>query len=95
MDLRDELPDASLPEEPFPLPVPHRVDAIPRAQRAWDASAVVLPDAAADAIVPAPVVAPNAEKLVAPVPAVPASTAVALPALAEAPCTPGAGRSAA
>ncbi len=95
MDLQDELPDASLPEEPFPLPVPHRADAIPRAQRALDASAAVLPDAAADGVVPAPVVAPNAEKSAAPVQAVQASTAVALPALAEAPCTPGAGPSAA
>ena len=94
-DLQDELPDASLPAAPFPLPDPRRVDAIPRAQRGWDASAAVLPDEAADAVVPAPVVAPNAEKLAAPVPVVPASTAVALPAAAEAPCTPGAGPSAA
>jgi len=95
MDLRDELPDALLQEEPFPLPVLHRADAILRAQRAWDASAAVLLDAAADAALPAPVVEPNAEKLAAPVRAVQASTAVAHPAPAEAPCTPGVGPSAA
>jgi hypothetical protein len=95
MDLPDELLDASLPEEPFPLPVPHRVDAIPRAQRVWDALAAVPPDAAAGALVPAPTVVRYAEKLAAQAQAVQASTAVALPARAEAPCTPGAGPSAA
>ncbi len=95
MDLRDELLGASLPGEPFLLPVLHRADAIPRAQRVLDASAGVLPDAAVDAALPAPAVAPNAEKLAAPVQAVQASTAVALPAPAEALCTPGADPSAA
>jgi hypothetical protein len=95
MDLRDELPDESLPAEPFPLPDLHQVDAIPRAQRAWDALAAVPPDAAADAIVPVSAVVPYAEKLAAQAQAVPASTAVALPAPAEAPCIPGAGQSAA
>ena len=95
MDLRDELPDASLPGAPFPLPVLHLADAIPRAQRVWDALAAVPPDAAADALVPAPTVVRYAEKLVAQAQAVQASTAVGLPARAEAPCTPGAGPSAA
>jgi hypothetical protein len=95
MGLRDELPDASLPAEPFPLPVLHRADAIPRAQRAWDALAAVPRDAAAGAELPAPVAAPNAEKLAVLVPAFQASTAAALPAPAEAPYTPGAGPSAA
>ncbi len=95
MDLQDELPDGSLPEEPFPRPDLHRVDAIPRAQRVWDALAAVPPDAAADAVVPAPTVVRYAEKLAAQAQAVQASTAVALPARAEAPCTPGAGPSAA
>jgi hypothetical protein len=95
MDLQDELPDESLPEEPFPLPDLHRADAILRAQRVWDASAAVPPDAAAGAALPAQVVAPNAERLAALVQAVQESSAVALPAPAEAPCTPGAGPSAA
>jgi hypothetical protein len=95
MGLQDELPGESLPAEPFPLPDLHRVDAIPRAQRVWDASAAVPPDAAADAIVPVPAVVPYAEKLAAQAQAVQASTAVAPPAPAEAPCTPGAGQSAA
>jgi len=71
------------------------VDAIPQAQRVWGALAGVLPDAAADALVPALTVAPSAEKLAAPVQAVQASTVAALPAPAEAPYTPGAGPSAA
>jgi hypothetical protein len=95
MDLRDGLPDVSRPEEPFPLPALHRADAIPQAQRVWDASAAVPPDAAADALVPVPAVVPYAEKLAAQARAVQALTAVALPAPAEAPCTPGAGPSAA
>jgi hypothetical protein len=95
MDLQDELLDASLLAEPFPLPDLHRVDAIPQAQLALDASAAVPRDAAADAVVPVPAVAPYAEKLAAQAQAVPALTAVALPAPAEAPCTPDAGQSAA
>jgi hypothetical protein len=95
MDLPDELPDALLPAEPFPRPVRHRVDAIPPAPLGLDASAAVPPDAAADALVPVPAVVRYAEKLAAQAPAVQALTAVALPAPAEAPCTPGAGPSAA
>jgi hypothetical protein len=95
MDLQDELPDASLPAEPFPLPDPHRADAIPPAQRASDASAAAPPDAAADAVAPVPTVVPYVEKLAVQAQAVQALTEVALPALAEAPCTPGAGQSAA
>ena len=95
MDLPDELPDASLPAEPFPLPVPHPAVAIPRAQPASDASAAVPPDAAPDAVVPVPAVVRYAEKLAAQAQAVQALTAVALPAPAEAPCKPDAGQSAA
>jgi hypothetical protein len=64
-----------------------------------DASAAVHPDEAADAIL-ALADAPYAEKLAAPAQGVQASVAKlhparALPAEAEAPCIPGAGRSAA
>jgi len=64
-----------------------------------DASAAVHPDEAADATLALAAV-PNAEKLAALAPAVPARIAKsrpprALPAQAEAPYTPGAGRSAA
>jgi hypothetical protein len=95
MDLRDELLDASLPAEPFPLLGLHPADAIPRALLASDASAAVLPVEAADETVPAPAAVPYAEKLAAPAQAVQALTAVALPAEARVPCIPDADRFAA
>jgi hypothetical protein len=83
----DALPDARGLAAPFPLPDLHRVDAIPPAPHASDASAAVLLDAAADAALPPhPALAdvPCAEKLVVPAPdalapLVPAPTAEALP----------------
>jgi len=65
-----------------------------------DASVAVHPDEAVDAPIPALAAAPCAEKLAAPAQVVQASdaklhSAEALPAQPEAPCTPGADRSAA
>ena len=94
-ELQDGFPDASVPEVAAFLPVQHPEVAIPLGPRAWDASAAVHPGEALDAVILALVAAPYAEKLVAPEPAVPALAVVALPPLAEAPCTPDAGRSAA
>jgi len=60
----------------------------------------VHPDEAADAVIPALAAVPCAEKLAVPAPVVPAPgakrrSAQVVPAEAEAPCIPGAGRSAA
>jgi hypothetical protein len=97
--LLDGLPDAMVPEAPFPLPAPRQADAIPPAQRASDASVAVHPDEAMDAIVPVPAVSLYVEKSavrerVVPVPDA-AHLVQALPAEAPVPCTPDAGRSAA
>jgi len=88
-----------VPAAAAPLPDLHPADAIPLAPLASDASVAVHPDEAADAI-PALAAVPCAEKLAAPVQVVPEPTAKlppaqVLPAEAEAPCIPGAGRSAA
>jgi hypothetical protein len=76
------------------------VDGIPPAQLAWDASAAVHPDEAADALIPELAAVVCAEKLAVPAQVVPAldeklHPAQALLAQPEAPCIPGAGRSAA
>jgi len=73
---------------------------IPPVQLASDASAVVRPDEAVDAPIPELAAAPCAEKLAAPAQVVQASDAKqylaqALLAQPEAPCIPGADRSAA
>lgn len=79
MELPDALLDAPVPEEPFPLPDLHQVDAIPQAPHASDASAVVRPDEAADAALPALADAPYAEKWADPVPDALVRSAEALP----------------
>jgi hypothetical protein len=97
MELLDGFPAALVPEAPFPLPDLRPADAIPRAQRASDASAAVPPDEAADAPLPALADAPSVGKLAALEPAVPAQMRISqfLPAQALALCTQGADRSAA
>ena len=92
--------DASVPAAAAFLPDLHPAGAILQAPPAWDAWAAVLPDAAADAALPALAAVLCVEKLAAPAPDVLAPTVEALPprvlpAEAEALCTPGAGRSAA
>jgi len=99
-DHPDGFPDASVPAAAIPLPDLLPADAIPPAPLASDASAAVLPDAAEAAPIPALAAAPCAEKLAALAQAVQASDAKlhlaqALLAQAEAPCIPGADRSAA
>jgi hypothetical protein len=94
------LPDASVPEEPFPLPGPLPADAILPAQRASDASDAVPPDEARGVALPALADERYAEKLAGPAQAVPepdAKSRQATPLLAEAaePCTPDADQSAA
>ena len=97
----DGFPGALVPAEALlPLPDLHPADAIPPAQLASDASAVVHPDEAVDAPFPELAAVPCAEKLAAPAQVVPASDATphsakALPEQPEAPCIPGADRSAA
>jgi hypothetical protein len=78
------LLDALVLEAPFPLPDPHRADAIRLAQRASDALDAVLPDVAADAIVPALGAVRYAGKLVAPAQAAQAQAAKARPLPAQA-----------
>jgi len=99
-DHPDGFPDASVPAAAIPLPDLLPVDAIPPAPLASDASAAVLPDEAEAAPIPALAAAPCAEKLAAPAQVVQASdakqySAQALLAQPEAPCIPGADRSAA
>jgi hypothetical protein len=99
-DHPDGFPDASAPAEEAPLRDLRPADAIPQAQLASDASAAVHPDEAADAPILALAAVVCAEKLVVPAQVVPALDAKlhptqALPAQPEAPCIPGAGRSAA
>jgi hypothetical protein len=84
MALPDELPGAPVPEAPLPLLDPRPKDAIPRATRASDASAVVRPDEAEAAELPALADAPYAERLAALVPAVPARAAMLFPRLERA-----------
>jgi hypothetical protein len=99
-DHPDGFPDASVPAAAIPLPDLLPADAIPPAQLASDASAAVHPDEAADALFPALAAVPCAEKLAALAQGVPAldaqlHSAQTLPAQPEAPCIPGADRSAA
>jgi hypothetical protein len=97
----DGFPGASVPAEALlPLPDLHPADAIPQARLAWDASVDVHPDEAVDALIPALAAARCAEKLAARAQVVPASDATphsakALLGQPEAPCIPGADRSAA
>ncbi len=81
MELPDALPDATVPEVPFPLPALHLTDAIPPAQPASDASDAVPPDEAADAVLPALAAAMYVEKLAVPALDVPAPDAKSHPAL--------------
>ena len=96
-ELRDGFPDALVPEA---APVQLPSDAFQWETGASDASAGVLLDAAAAAIVPALQDAPYAEKLAAPEPAVPARAAKVRPdqlppAAAKALCIPDGAPSAA
>jgi hypothetical protein len=96
----DGFQDALAPAAAVPLPDLLPADAIPPAQLASDASVVVHPDEAADALFPALAAVPCAEKLAAQGLVVQASdaklhSALTLPAQTTAPCIPGAGRSAA
>jgi len=97
----DGFPGALVPAEALlPLLDLLPADVIPPVQLASDASAVVRPDEAVDAPIPELAAAPCAEKLAAPAQVVQAPDAQlhlaqTLPAQPEAPCTPGADRSAA
>jgi hypothetical protein len=98
--LPDGFPDALVLAVAALLPDLHREDAILPTPRALDASAAVHLDEAADAAIPALAAVMYAEKLAAPArvvqaPAAKLHLARMLPAAAEAPCTPVAGRSAA
>jgi len=99
-DHPDGFPDALVPAAAIPLLDLLPADAIPPAPLASDASVAVHPDEAVDAPIPALAAAPCAEKLAAPAQVVQASdakqySAQALLAQPEAPCIPGADRSAA
>ena len=100
MALPDALPDAPVPEAPYPLPDRHRADAILPAPRASDASDGVLPDEAPDAAVHLELADVRcAGKLAAPEPVfqVPDAKHLVQAHLEEAAalCTPVAGQSAA
>jgi len=84
----------------LPLPDLHPADAIPLVQLASDASVAVHPDEAVDAPIPELAAVRCAEKLAGPaqvvrVPDAKLHPAQALPEQTEAPCIPGADRSAA
>ena len=97
----DGFPGALVPAEALlPLPDLHPADAIPPAQLASDASVDVPPDEAVDAPFPELAAARYAEKLAAPAQVVPVLDAKLHPEQThperqEAPCIPGADRSAA
>jgi len=99
-ELPDGLLDAQVPAGPSPLLGLRRADAILQVPRALDASVDVHQGAAADAIVPVLADERCVVKLAAPAPVVQAQAAKAhsmqaLPEAGEAPCIPGADRSAA
>ncbi len=93
------LPDATVLEEPYPLPDLRRADANPQEQPALDASDAAHPDEAADVELPELAAEPYVEKLADPEQVFPALGAKRperlLPAAASELCTPDAGQSAA